>query len=330
LSDEKKKTADQMDALGKAADVSGTVAKASGVVKPALGAAAETIGGQVGGLASLPGDLNSVATGVDDYRKDGATTYDKVNAAADVGTGVAGVVGDVAGMAGVGPVADYAGAAKGGFQLAKGVNQVVGGATQEAPKPGEYARDGKDQVVDGIENVLKGGADVAGAVPILPVKVAGKALGVGMAAGEMAAPLVFGSKEEANKAHQETAVNADGSDKHFAATTGNSVIDKVFGLGKTYEEENRGHMEKCPDDPVAQVAYAKKNGLDPITMMPLPLGPGGPVGANGPVGPTGPSAPGACVPLPVGPTGPVAGPTGPTGPVSGPTGAVFGPTGLCP
>ncbi len=99
----------------------------------------------------------------------------------------------------------------GGWNLYKGQRDDNSGAT-----------------VDGVHDMLGGVAGFAGNIPG-PVGAVAKAFSGGFAVGDILAPHVFGSDEDANKPHMET-VPEDGK---FKPTTGNSWVDKgldVFGI----------------------------------------------------------------------------------------------------
>jgi len=98
--------------------------------------------------------------------------------------------------------------ASGGFNLAKGIDQGNDAAT-----------------MTGVHDLLGGTAGMLGNVPG-PVGAVAKAFSGGYALGDMIAPTVFGSEEEANKPHTE-AVPEDGV---FKPTTGNRVVDGALDL----------------------------------------------------------------------------------------------------
>ena len=81
--------------------------------------------------------------------------------------------------------------------------------------------------MSGINDILHGGAGLASKAENPWVKGAGKALGAGLSVGDAIAPLVFGDKDEKGS-HQEE-IPEDGK---FNATTGNGVVDWMFGVGK--------------------------------------------------------------------------------------------------
>jgi hypothetical protein len=201
------------DGVGKVADMAGTMDKLAGG-----GKGSEIAGGIAGGLLGLPGDILAAANGVSEF-----ANGDQANGTLDAVTGAAGVVGDVASMADSTPVGAVAGGIKGGVEVGKGAGQIFEGATSDAPAPGTSAKDGADEVVDGVENVLKGAGD--GAAAFGPEGAAvGKALNGGMALGNAIAPLVFGDKNEA--------MDNQTADGEYHASTGNGVVDWVAGIGK--------------------------------------------------------------------------------------------------
>lgn len=222
--EERQERGEKADTAGKVVDAIGHAVANGGNVTKAGKEMAERVGGGVGSAASFAGDVNSTVEAAKALAKPGS---DKREAASNVAINGVGAVQDAAGMLGNNPVATYAGALKGGLEIGKGAGQVVEGLTTKAPAPGQSARDGKDEVVDGVENLLKGTADGAGAMKNPWVAGAGKALGAGMAVGNLIAPLVFGKqKEEGSHMEQVPA------DEHFNPTTGNRAVDWVFGTGK--------------------------------------------------------------------------------------------------
>jgi hypothetical protein len=217
VSKEEKEAGDQLDAGGKAMDFIGTMAKA---MKLPFGEAAEKAGGQIGGLASMPGDIMATASGIDEIRKG-----DKQNGVLDTGIGGAGIVADAASIAGNNPIANVANAVKGGLEIGKGGGQIIDAATAGPIAPGQSGIDRADEAVNGVENLLKGVGD--GAQAFGPqAAAAGKALNYGMAAGNAIAPLVFGDMKESTGDMGRTA------DGVYHGTTGNSVIDWIAGVGK--------------------------------------------------------------------------------------------------
>ncbi len=99
----------------------------------------------------------------------------------------------------------------GGYQLAEGID--TGNSTE---------------IVDGTHDAIAGTAGMLGNAPG-PVGAVAKSFAAGMAIGDLAAPYVFGSEEEDNKAHTEE-IPEDGV---FKPSTGNRVIDAgldLFGI----------------------------------------------------------------------------------------------------
>jgi hypothetical protein len=215
-----KERAEQEDTAGKVIDATATAASLGKGIEKVGGVGVDRLGGGLAGVASLPGDVMATIAGAKEV-----ANGDNANGVVDTGIGAAGVVGDVAGIAGQSGIGDAANTVKGGLEIGKGAGQLISAVQDSGPMaPGESRRDSTDEAVDGVENILKGGADAGSAAPNPWIKGGAKALGAGMAVGNMLAPVVFGDKNESS--------NAQTADGVYHGSTGNGAVDWMFGVGK--------------------------------------------------------------------------------------------------
>lgn len=120
------------------------------------------------------------------------------------------------GAPGEGGMGSYVKAAMGGWEMGEGIAEI---ATDD---------DGFGvQSLDGLHDILTGGADVGSAFGG-QIGAVSEAFGAGMDVGDAIAPLIFGSEEEDNKAHSE-AIPEGGV---FHPSTGNGAFDWAFGVGE--------------------------------------------------------------------------------------------------
>lgn len=110
------------------------------------------------------------------------------------------------------------GAAIGGLEIGKGAYEILSDEGYGG------------QTLDGVEGIIGGAFDVVGALPIAGADNVAQAGKAGYAVGEMLAPVVFGDMDE--QGPKTEAVPEDGQ---FRASTGNSAIDWIFGVGD-YEQ----------------------------------------------------------------------------------------------
>ena len=96
--------------------------------------------------------------------------------------------------------------------LASGVDQMAGGLEE----------DYNPETWSGLDKVISGGAGDLGNIPG-PAGAVAKAFGAGYTIGDWIAPLVYGS-EEGGRTEQVP------EDEIFEPTTGNAVVDWIFGV----------------------------------------------------------------------------------------------------
>jgi hypothetical protein len=187
---QQEKDAASFDLAGRSLDVIGTAAGGSEFLE------------KLGAFGALPGDVLKTEKGV----REG-----------DVGDSFAsgaGVISDLATMAGYKPIASIAGLAKGGTEIAQGNSKYNEGVE----------KDNDLMMVEGFRKSLDGFADGAAAIPEEHIGAGGKALGYGLALGDAMAPTVFGDKSVSSDVQK--------SDGTYVASTGNRAVDWVLGEGK--------------------------------------------------------------------------------------------------
>lgn len=167
----------------------------------------------LGGVGSVVSDLAGIGKGAKEVA-DGKTK----EGVYDIAQGGVGAVGDVAKMMGKGGAAGPVAAIAGGLEMGKGIGEI---ATDKG-----YG----GKTMDGIHDLLTGASTGAGAFGGQAAAL-GKAFGVGMKVGDMAAPYVFGDMNEKGSHTEQIKKDANGKEEEFHASTGNRAIDWVFGVG---------------------------------------------------------------------------------------------------
>jgi len=177
---------------------------------------------RLGGALSLPGHALETGKGVKEI-----VEGDLVDGIPEALAGVANTTSDAAKIVGNEGVGGPASAIAGAVTAAGGLGQIARGIFGDNPAPGESSHDGATDIVSGIDHFLHGGADLAAESSNPWIKGGGEALKAGMFIGDQLAPVIFGPNDEKGSHLEE--VPEDGK---FNPSTGNGVVDWVFGTGK--------------------------------------------------------------------------------------------------